>query len=48
VVAAQSGFTADVSKLKSNDAQRDRYVKNRILLLDSVPTTRFTATECAG
>jgi polyisoprenoid-binding protein YceI len=48
VIAAQSSFTADVSKLKSDQARRDRYVKNRILLLDSFPTTTFRATEVKG
>lgn len=48
VIAAQSGFTADVSKLKSDEARRDRYVKNRILRLDSFPTTTFRATEVKG
>lgn len=48
VLANESGFTADVSLLKSDEARRDRYVKNRILLLDSFPTTTFRATDVRG
>lgn len=48
VLAGESGFTADVSLLKSDEARRDRYVRNRILRLDSFPTTTFRATEVRG
>lgn len=48
VLPLESGFTADVSVLKSDEARRDRYVKNRILLLDSFPTTTFRATAVRG
>lgn len=48
VIASASGFTADVSLLKSDEARRDRYVRNRILKLDSFPTTTFRATEVRG
>jgi polyisoprenoid-binding protein YceI len=48
VIATESGFTANVSLLKSDEPRRDRYVRNRILLLDSFPVTTFRATEVRG
>lgn len=48
VIATASAFTADVSVLKSDEARRDRYVKNRILKLDSFPITTFRATDVRG
>lgn len=48
ILAAQSGFTADVSLLTSDQKRRDTYVRNRLLVTDTFPTTRFVATEAKG
>ena len=48
VVADSSQFVATVSGLTSDEVRRDRYVRNRILVTDSFPTTRFQATGARG
>ncbi|MBL0938765.1 MAG: YceI family protein [Gemmatimonadaceae bacterium] len=44
VVADESGFSADVSKLKSSEMRRDKFVRSHILMVDSFPVTTFRAT----
>ncbi len=48
VVVDSSRFVATVSGLKSDEPRRDRYVRNRILVTDSFPTTTFQATLVRG
>lgn len=48
VLADSSRFTATVSGLTSDEPRRDRYVRNRILVTDSFPTTTFQATGVRG
>jgi polyisoprenoid-binding protein YceI len=48
IVAAQSGFTADLSLLKSDQTRRDNYVRNRLLVTDSFPTTVLKVTSVKG
>lgn len=48
VVADSSRFSATVAGLTSDEKRRDRYVRNRILVTDSFPTTTFQATAVRG
>lgn len=48
VLADSSRFTATVTGLTSDEPRRDRYVRNRILVTDSFPTTTFQATAVRG
>jgi polyisoprenoid-binding protein YceI len=48
VLADSSRFVATVSGLVSDEKRRDRYVRNRILVTDSFPTTTFQATAVRG
>lgn len=48
IVAGQSGFTAELSLLKSDQTRRDRFVRSRILKTDSFPSTSFKVTSVRG
>jgi polyisoprenoid-binding protein YceI len=48
IVPGESGFSADISLLTSDQARRDNFVKRRVLMTDSFPTTTFKATEARG
>lgn len=48
VVASESRFTATVTDIKSDSDRRDGYVRRRILVTDSFPTTTFVATAVQG
>ncbi len=48
LVPGASGFTAELAMLKSDQDRRDNYVRRRILVTDSFPTTTFRATEIRG
>jgi polyisoprenoid-binding protein YceI len=48
LLADSSRFVATVSGLTSDEPRRDRYVRNRILVTDSFPTTTFQATAVRG
>ena len=44
-VSPQSGFTIDVTSLKSDQRRRDGYVQGRILETAKFPTVTFTVTD---
>ncbi|MDO8563333.1 MAG: YceI family protein [Candidatus Limnocylindria bacterium] len=46
--APASKLTADVAALKSDQANRDRFVKNNTLQTDKFPTAVFVATKTSG
>lgn len=48
IVATESRFTATLTNLKSDSDRRDGYVRRRILVTDSFPTTTFVATAVQG
>ncbi len=48
IVPAQSHITIDVSTLKSDRANRDRYLKTKALETDSYPKVEFVATGFHG
>ena len=48
LVLGESGFSAELAMLKSDQDRRDGYVRRRILVTDSFPTTTFKATEIRG
>lgn len=48
VVAAESRFTATLTDIKSDSDRRDGYVRRRILVTDSFPTTTFVVTGVQG
>lgn len=48
IIPGESGFSADISLLKSDADRRDNFVRRRILVTDSFPTTTFKATEARG
>ena len=45
IVPGESGFTAELAPLTSDQARRDNYVRRRLLVTDSFPTTTFKVTE---
>ncbi|HYW32865.1 MAG TPA: YceI family protein [Gemmatimonas sp.] len=47
-IAPGSGFTAQLSLLKSDQTRRDRYVRTRLLVTDSFPSTTFKVTSVRG
>lgn len=48
LVPGTSGFSAELALLKSDSDRRDGYVRRRLLVTDSFPTTTFKATEIRG
>ena len=48
IPAGSSKLTADLSKLKSDQDQRDGYVKNRTLETDKFPLAEFVPTKISG
>ena len=48
LVIGESGFSAELGGLKSDSDRRDGYVRRRILVTDSFPSTTFKATEIRG
>ena len=48
IVAGSSGFTANVTNMKSDQNRRDSYVKRRLLVVDSFPTTTLKINEVRG
>ncbi len=48
IVAGSSGFTANVTNMKSDQNRRDSYVKRRLLVVDSFPTTTLKINDVRG
>lgn len=48
IVPGSSRFTATLSEIKSDSDRRDGYVRRRILVVDSFPTTTFVVTGVQG
>ena len=48
IVSGQSGFTAELGQITSDQTRRDNYVRRRLLVTDSFPTTALTITEIRG
>lgn len=48
IVAAESFFTASLAELTSDAARRDNYVRRRLLVTDTFPTTTLRITEVRG
>ncbi len=48
VVSQESKFTVDLTTLKSDKAQRDRYIQNNTLQTRSYPTAEFIPTQVIG
>jgi polyisoprenoid-binding protein YceI len=48
VVASESFFTASLAELTSDASRRDNYVRRRVLVTDTFPTTTLRITEVRG
>ena len=48
VIAAESFFTASLAELTSDASRRDNYVRRRLLVTDTFPTTTLRITEVRG
>jgi polyisoprenoid-binding protein YceI len=48
IVASESFFTASLAELTSDAARRDNYVRRRLLVTDTFPTTTLRITEVRG
>lgn len=48
IVATESRFTATLTEITSDSDRRDGYVRRRILVTDSFPTTTFVAAAVQG
>lgn len=48
IVSQESKFIVDLTTLKSDKAQRDRYVQNNTLQTSSYPTAEFVPTKAIG
>jgi polyisoprenoid-binding protein YceI len=48
IIPGESGFTATIDSLKSDQARRDNYVRRRVLVTDTFPTTSLRITEVRG
>lgn len=48
IVAGSSGFTANVTNMKSDQNRRDSYVKRRLLVVDSFPITTLRINDVRG
>ncbi len=48
IVPGLSGFTVDMDALTSDQARRDNFVRRRILMTDTFPSTSFRVTEVKG
>lgn len=48
VVPSESFFTAELAPLTSDESRRDNFVRRRVLVTDSFPTTTLRITEVRG
>ena len=48
IIPTESGFTVDLASLKSDQDRRDGFVRRRLLVTDTFPSTRFQVTEVKG
>jgi polyisoprenoid-binding protein YceI len=48
IVSSESFFTASLAELTSDASRRDNYVRRRLLVTDSFPTTTLRITEVRG
>ena len=48
VIASESRFTAELAPLTSDNSRRDNYVRRRLLVTDTFPTTTLNITDVRG
>jgi polyisoprenoid-binding protein YceI len=48
IIPTESGFTVELASLKSDQERRDGFVRRRLLVTDTFPSTRFQVTEVKG